>query len=176
MKTILSPAFRTAFATVSWRAVACYYVLACAISFALRNVPHLTKSWLPYHTIFAYGLGPIGAALLCRRFFPSVPLTVSVLGTSPGRVLLTVGLPIWLACLFGMANKRGLDPHLFGGMVTLAGVVAAMHEWMNLIPTKSPLALGLLVAGWVWMLWRWDTTLLPARWLRSLRMAAVGKD
>ncbi|MBO0930318.1 CPBP family glutamic-type intramembrane protease [Fibrella aquatilis] len=128
MNRLLPAATRAAFGAVNWSAVVCFYALACAISFALRNVPNPTESWLPYHTIFTFGLGPIGAALICRHFFPSVALTVSVLGTSPGRTLLFVGLPFWLGCLFGVANKRGIDPHLFGGLVMLSGVLYGIVE------------------------------------------------
>ena len=159
MNRLIPAASRAAFGAVNWPAVICFYALACAISFALRNVPNPTEDWLPYHTIFTFGLGPIGAALICRRFFPSVAITVSVLGTSPGRTLLFVGLPLWLGCMFGVANKRGIDPHLFGGLIVLSGVLYGiveeagwrgfLHNALRPLPTAGRIGItALLWLGW----------------------------
>jgi hypothetical protein len=258
MNRLIPAATRAAFCAVHWPAVVCFYALACAISFALHNAPNPTEGWLPYHIIFTYGLGPIGAALICRRLFPSVPLVVSVLGTSPGRTLLFVGLPFWIGCLFGVTNKRGIDPHFFGGLVVLSAVLygiveeagwrgflhnalsplprawrvaitaplwlvwhftimtdlkgifgngvlggttiwamilvfilgswglgnaaertrsvlvaACMHNPWALKLTASPVAMGLLAIGWVWMLWRWHSDLLPTFLTRTTRVSFI---
>lgn len=255
MSHLVSNTTRATFRAINWPAVVCFYGLACAISFALRHAPSPTEGWLPRPGIFTFGLGPIGAALICRRLFPSVPMIVSVLGTSPGRTLLFVGLPLWLGCLFGVANKHGINPHLFGGLFALSAVlygfveemgwrgflhsalrplpaawrvgitallwlgwhltfmpdlssvvagpknplwmllglfvlgswglgnavertrsvlvVGALHDFMDL--TRSPVALGVLVVGWAWLLWRWHRDLMPAlpAWLRRFGIASV---
>lgn len=144
---------------VNWAAVACFYALACAISFALRNAPNPTAGLLPYHTIFTYGLGPIVAALLTRRLFPGVASTVMIWGDKPRRTLLFAGLPLLLGVTFGVTNKRGVEPHLFGGLVVLSGVLYGfveemgwrgfLHNTLRTLPTYARVGLtGLLWCGW----------------------------
>lgn len=164
MNRLLSPATRAAFAAVNWPAVACFYALACAISFALWNVPNPTP-WLPRFVIFTYGLGPVVAALITRRLFPQVNQTVTLLGTSPGRVGLFVGLPFVLGAAFGLINKRGLDPHLYGGLVVVSGVLYGLVEesgWRGFLHN----ALRSLPTGWrvgiTALMWAgWHLTFLP---------------
>ncbi|MEZ0607380.1 lysostaphin resistance A-like protein [Fibrella sp. WM1] len=150
---------KTAEVRVNWTAVACFYTLACTISYALRHVPNPTAGLLPYQTIFTYGLGPIVAALLTRQLFPAVAHTVTILGDRPRRTLLVVLLLLLLGVAFGVTNKRGVEPHLFGGLVVISGLLYGfveemgwrgfLHDALRPLPAWARVGLtALLWCGW----------------------------
>ena len=154
----------SAFAAVNWLAVGCFYLIACGLSYALRNLPNPTAGILPLHTIFTYGLGPITAALIARRLFPAIPTTITLLGNKPRRTLLFALLPLVVSLVIGITNKRGIDPHLYGGLVVVSGVLWGLMEetgWRGFLhdalqPLPKPWRIGITALLWG----GWHTTFL----------------
>ena len=122
---------RAQLASVNWPAVALFYAIACGLSFALRHVPNPTEGILPMHTIFTYGLGPIVAALVTRLVYPAMPQRITLLGHRPAYSLLLVVLPLVIGIGFGVTNKHNQDPHVYGGLLVVSGILYGFVEEMG---------------------------------------------
>lgn len=148
-----------------WLAILCFYVLACGISYALRNVANPTEGILPRHVIFTYGLGPIVAALLTRRLFPNAVPTVGLLGKNPVRTVLFVLAPLVLGTVAWAINKTGQNPHLYGLLVVVSGVLYGLVEeagWRGFLDQALqplPTFWRVLTVGTLWF--GWHFTFLP---------------
>ncbi|MBD2755242.1 CPBP family glutamic-type intramembrane protease [Spirosoma validum] len=146
-------------AQVDWKAVTFFYALACGISYGLHFLPNLNEGILPRHNIFTYGLGPILAALLTRRFFPKLVQTVSVLGSSPAKAILFMAIPIVLSTFIGIQNRAGQNEHVYGLLLGMSGLLYGFVEetgWRGFLqdalrplPTFwRVMLIGLMHAGW----------------------------
>lgn len=144
---------------INWKAVAFFYVLACSLSYGLHFLPNLNEGILPRHNIFTYGLGPILAALLTRRFFPNQIRTVSILGSSPAKAILFTATPIVLSTFIGVHNRGGQNEQAYGLLLGMSGLLYGFVEetgWRGFLqdalrplPTFwRVMLIGLMHAGW----------------------------
>ena len=156
---------RNQFSQVNWQAVCFFYAVACGLSYGLHFLPNITKGILPVHTIFTYGLGPIGAALLTRFLFRSVPKTITLAGTTPWLTALFVGVPLVLGLAFGVTNKSGQNEHVFGLLVALSGILYGFVEesgWRGFLQDALrplPTFWRVVLIGTMWL--GWHFTFLP---------------
>ena len=150
---------RSHIAQVNWKAVGCFYVLACGLSYGLHFLPNLNQGILPVHDIFTYGMGPLLAALITRYAFPDGRRTITVLGSSPLKTILYVLTPIALSVLVGVHNRAGQDGHQYGLLLGISGLLYGFGEEMGwrgwLQDALQPLStfwrvvlIGLMHAGW----------------------------
>ena len=156
---------RPQLAQVNWKAVGFFYVLACGLSYGLHFLPNPTKDILPLHTVFTYGLGPIGAALITRFVFRDVPRTITLGGIKSFRTALFVGTPLLLGLAFGVTNKAGQNEHIYGGLVAFSGILYGFVEeagWRGFLQDALrplPTFWRVLIIGTMWL--GWHFTFLP---------------
>jgi hypothetical protein len=172
-------------AKVDWRAVATFYVIACAISwpiFWLRNqhpdqwtalaVPNVLKSWAP-------AFGPLIAGLLSRILFRRThPARITLLGTSAWRSLAFAGVLVAAMTAVGLGGDQShIDGLIYSGVFMVYGfceetgwrgflqdAVRPLPEWQRYT-----------LIGVLWGAWHFTTFLAggPAEVIPRLALMAV---
>ena len=152
-------------AQVNWKAVTFFYILTCGLSYGLHFLPNLNPGFLPRHNIFTYGLGPIISAFVTRLVFSSVPKIITWTGAKPGRTALFVAVPLVVGTAFGLTNKSGQNPHVYGFLIVVSSILYGLVEeagWRGFLQDALrplPTVWRVLLIATLWM--GWHFTFLP---------------
>ncbi|WP_338815700.1 CPBP family intramembrane glutamic endopeptidase (plasmid) [Bernardetia sp. Wsw4-3y2] len=150
---------------INWKAIAVYYVLACAISFPFFWWRHFnTDSWIDWKMIgFAkqwfimWGVGI--SALVCYFLFrKSIEKTVSLGGTSWIKSLIFYFLPVFGLCIVGIEGLP-FPVHIAPLVLSIVGFISILGEeigWRGFLQDSlknvKPLPKYLIIAV-LWEFW-----------------------
>jgi uncharacterized protein len=152
-------------ATVAWRRVIVFYLLACAISwpfFWWRDMESASFAAIPLPAPLktaSYMWGPGLAALACRRLFPAAPRTLSFFGTSRHRSATFFLVPLIALMLLGGRSLGGIPSRLVPLLLGVTSFFTIFGEelgWRGYLQEElrplPPLA-RYVVLGLMWEAW-----------------------
>lgn len=149
--------------SVLWPRIIAFAIIATCIAYPLRNnlldLQGVLLFGVPFLQALLEGAGVFVAALIATNCFTKYWRPANYFGDSTIHSFAAYLMPIIVFTVFGISNSRGVDPHLFGFVLSLTISIYCLLEetgWRGFLQnatTSMPRVGRYLVIGLIWYMW-----------------------